>query len=115
MGNTGRKPNGRSLTPYHNTIEHVISDCPLFEDQRLAIFGSLSPSLLFLFGSERGGRQLVEFLHATQALLRPLPPRPDPLLALKGLGGSRDRKEQDGPTCTLSVCIGSTVLIDKPL
>jgi len=37
------------------------------------------------------------------------------VLALKGLGGSRDRKEQDGPTRTLSVCIGSTVLIDKPL
>ena len=37
------------------------------------------------------------------------------LLALKGLGGSRDRKEQDGPTRTLSVCIWSTVLIDKPL
>jgi hypothetical protein len=27
---------------------------------------------------ERGGRNLVDFLHYTQALLRPLPPRPDP-------------------------------------
>jgi hypothetical protein len=71
-------PTDDLIPPTHYTIEHVISECPLFADQRLAIFGSLSPSLLFIFSTERGGRQLVNFLRTSQALLRPLPPRPDP-------------------------------------
>ena len=71
-------PTDDLLPPTNYTIAHVITECPLFTDQRLAAFGTRSPSLPFLFSTERGGRQLVDFLHATQALLRPLPPRPDP-------------------------------------
>ena len=71
-------PSDDLAPPIHHTVEHVLTNCPHFNEQRIAIFGSRSPSLPFIFGTERGGRQLVEFLHATQALLRPLPPRPDP-------------------------------------
>ena len=35
-------------------------------------------SLRTLLSLEDGGHRLVKFLHYTQALLRPLPPRPDP-------------------------------------
>ena len=75
-------PSDDRRPPTNHTIEHVISDCPLFNDQRLAIFGSQSPSLR----PERGGRQIVEFLHATQAHLRPLPHVRTPVSSLSRLG-----------------------------
>jgi hypothetical protein len=39
----------------------------------------LDSPLAFIFGTEDGGFCLATFIHMTQTLLRPLPPRPDPL------------------------------------
>ena len=64
--------------PYQlHTRKHVLLECPLFADARLKAFGPNS-SLAHIFQTEAGGRHLTMFLHVTQALLRPLPPRPDP-------------------------------------
>jgi len=62
-----------------HTAEHVLLYCPLHEDARARSFGS-NTNLPHIFGTEAGGRQPCDFIHATQVLrvLRPLPPRPDP-------------------------------------
>jgi hypothetical protein len=59
------------------TMIHVLFECDHFWEARGLILDPLSePTIHQLFSSFNGGRRLVEFLHATQALLRPLPPRP---------------------------------------
>jgi len=59
-----------------HTTEHVLLSCTLLGDARARSFGS-NTNLPHIFGTEAGGRQLCDFLHATQVLLHPLPPRPD--------------------------------------
>jgi hypothetical protein len=59
------------------TMTHVLFDCDHFWEERGMILDPLHHNTIHqLFSSKNGGRRLVEFLHATQALLRPLPPRP---------------------------------------
>jgi hypothetical protein len=60
------------------TIPHVLFDCDAFWEQRGLILDPIHHNTIHtLFSSKSGGGgRLVEFLHATQALLRPLPPRP---------------------------------------
>jgi hypothetical protein len=59
------------------TMTHVLFDCDLFWEERGLILDPLHHNTTrHLFSSKDGGHRLVEFLHATQALLRPLPPRP---------------------------------------
>ena len=62
---------------FYNTINHVLYTCPLHTSPRRCIFG-LRPSEEFIFGTFEGGSQLGAFQRATNRLLRPLPPRPDP-------------------------------------
>jgi len=62
---------------FYNTINHVLYTCPLHTSPRRRIFG-LRPSEDFIFGTFEGGSQLGAFQRATNRLLRPLPPRPDP-------------------------------------
>ena len=47
---------------------------------------SLIPNLPFIFSSEAGGNKLCDFLHRTQALLRPPPPRPESPSFVHGAG-----------------------------
>jgi len=71
-------PCSRNTPPFQlYTRHHVLLQCPLFAEARAEILGN-NPTLEHIFQTEAGGRQLARFLHATQALLRPLPPRPDP-------------------------------------
>jgi hypothetical protein len=66
----------QDLPPRH-TITHILTECPLHSCARARYLHNPStPNEVLL--DERGGRNLVDFLHYTQALLRPLPPRPDP-------------------------------------
>jgi endonuclease/exonuclease/phosphatase (EEP) superfamily protein YafD len=59
------------------TMPHVLFDCDTFWEARgLHLDPIYHNTIHHLFSSKPGGRRLVEFLHATQALLRPLPPRP---------------------------------------
>jgi hypothetical protein len=59
------------------TMPHVLFDCDAFWEARGTILDPIYHNTIHhLFSSKNGGRRLVEFLHATQALLRPLPPRP---------------------------------------
>jgi hypothetical protein len=59
------------------TMNHVLFDCPEFWEPRGMVLDPIYHNTTHqLFSSKNGGRRLVEFLHATQALLRPLPPRP---------------------------------------
>jgi Reverse transcriptase (RNA-dependent DNA polymerase) len=59
------------------TMPHVLFDCDTFWEARgLHLDPIYHNTIHHLFSSTNGGRRLVEFLHATQALLRPLPPRP---------------------------------------
>ena len=63
-----------SIVPH--TVEHVLSDCPLthqLRDTHLHHSG-----LQFIFGTKAGGVALTRFLHFSQLLQCPLPPRPDP-------------------------------------
>jgi len=60
-----------------NTTQHVLFECPLHTSPRRRIFGRY-PFDAYVFGTEDGGRKLGEFQRATNTLLRPLPPRPDP-------------------------------------
>jgi hypothetical protein len=58
-------------------MPHVLFDCDTFWEPHGIILDPISHNTIHqLFSSESGGRRLVEFLHTTQALLRPLPPRP---------------------------------------
>ena len=62
-------------TPW--TMTHVLFNCDAFwEAHGLFLEPLYHNTTHHLFSSECGGRCLVEFLHATQALLCPLPPRP---------------------------------------
>jgi hypothetical protein len=59
------------------TMPHVLFDCDAFWEARGLILDPIHHNTIHhLFSSKNGGRRLVEFLHATQALLHPLPPRP---------------------------------------
>jgi Reverse transcriptase (RNA-dependent DNA polymerase) len=59
------------------TMPHVLFECDTFWEPRGLILDPIHHNTIHhLFSSNNGGRRLVEFLHATQALLRPLPPRP---------------------------------------
>jgi hypothetical protein len=59
------------------TMSHVLFDCDAFWEARGLILDPIYHNTTHhLFSSANGGRCLVEFLHATQALLRPLPPCP---------------------------------------
>jgi hypothetical protein len=60
---------------YH-TVKHVLLDCPLTTDLRHKLLRNMS--LSEIFGTELGGICLGRFLRASQLLLHPLPPRPDP-------------------------------------
>ena len=66
------------LQPTRYTVEHVIFHCPLHSNHRAAIFSPQPITTQYVFGTYHGGRKLGKFLLATQALLRPLPLRPDP-------------------------------------
>jgi hypothetical protein len=59
------------------TMPHVLFECDAFWEARgLHLDPIYHNTIHHLFSSKNGGRRLVEFLHATQALLRPLPLRP---------------------------------------
>ena len=60
-----------------NTVSHVLAHCPLLTSPRRHIFGH-HVNFDFIFGTFDGGRKLGEFLRASNRLLCPLPPRPDP-------------------------------------
>ena len=64
-------------TRFPNSTSHVLYACPLHTSPCRRIFG-LCPSEEFIFGTFNGGAQLGAFQCATNRLLRPLPPRPDP-------------------------------------
>ena len=55
---------------------HVLTACPQTASQRRKFLRD--STIGEIFSSELGGARLCRFLHFTQALLRPLPPRPDP-------------------------------------
>jgi hypothetical protein len=58
-------------------MPHVLFDCDTFWEARGPILDPIHHNTTHhLFSSKNGGRRLIEFLHATQALLRPLPLRP---------------------------------------
>jgi hypothetical protein len=59
------------------TMPHVLFDCDFYWEARGLLLDPIHHNTIHtLFSSRTRGRHLVEFLHATQALLRPLPPRP---------------------------------------
>ena len=58
------------------TIRHVTQLCPLTAAHRTRFLRSLGEEEIFR--SELGSTLLCRFLHFSQALLRPLLPRPDP-------------------------------------
>jgi hypothetical protein len=67
--------------PLAFTLLHLIhhstaNACPLVAPLRSSIL--CNSSLDFIFGTEDGGFRLATFIHMSQTLLRPLPPRPDP-------------------------------------
>jgi len=60
-----------------HSAPHILSDCPLvsiFRDRLLKDY-----SLRYLFWTVKGAEALATFLVHSNSLLRPLPPRPDPL------------------------------------
>jgi Reverse transcriptase (RNA-dependent DNA polymerase)/Endonuclease-reverse transcriptase len=59
-----------------HTVKHVLTSCPLTATLRQEVL--LNRGLPAIFGSEAGGYALCLFLHQSQLLLCPLPPRPDP-------------------------------------
>jgi hypothetical protein len=59
-----------------HTVTHVLTICPLTAHHRELLLHN--STLAFIFCTEEGGKALAHFLHYTQLLLRPLPPRPDP-------------------------------------
>ena len=58
------------------TLHHVTQACPLTAAHRSRFLRNCSVEELFR--SELGSTRLCRFLHYSQSLLRPLPPRPDP-------------------------------------
>ena len=73
-------PPPRHRQPTHTyhlyTLPHVIGTCSLTEAMRSRFLRNYS--IDDMFRSELGSVSLGRFLHFLQALLRPLPPRPDP-------------------------------------
>ena len=68
-----------SQAPSHThlyTLHHVLTSCPLTATFRSKFLRNCSVDELFR--SELGAQRLCRFLHFSQTLLRPLPPRPDP-------------------------------------
>ena len=66
---------GTSL-PFRNTLHHGLFQCHDRDDARDAHLPFTS--LDAIFTSARGGAALCKYIHASQAFLRPPPPRPDP-------------------------------------
>jgi len=62
---------------FPNSTAHVLFQCPLHSSPHRCIFG-IHANEAYIFGTEDGGRKLGEFQRATNRLLCPLPPRPDP-------------------------------------
>jgi len=62
---------------YRNTTQHVLFECSPLSSPRRRFFGS-RPFDAYIFGMFDGGVSLGNFQRATNRLLRPLPPRPDP-------------------------------------
>ena len=74
-GQTYISRGGMSL-PFRNTLHHGLFHC---RDRHEARDDHLPfTSLDAIFTSARGGAALCRYIHASQAFLRPLPPRPDP-------------------------------------
>jgi hypothetical protein len=72
----GRKHERRAAKAAHggrHVVEYMWDD----PDGKFRLLDKTSPSST-IFQTEAGGRRLGNFLHATQALLRLLPPRPTP-------------------------------------
>ena len=61
--------------PLH-TVHHVLTACPLTRTLRTRFLRNME--VAELFWSELRSTRLCRFLHFSQELLRPLPPRPDP-------------------------------------
>ena len=74
-GRTYITRDGLSL-PFRNTLHHGLFHCHDRDEAR----DSHLPftSLDAIFTSARGGAALCRYIHASQAFLRPTPPRPDP-------------------------------------
>jgi len=62
---------------YQNTTQHVLFECSPLSSPRHRFFGN-RPFDAYVFGTFDGGVSLGDFQRATNRLLRPLPPRPDP-------------------------------------
>ena len=58
------------------TLHHILTACPRTASYRTRFLRNCSVD--DLFRSELRAKRLCRFLHFTQTLLRPLPPRPDP-------------------------------------
>ena len=76
--NDGDSPPPRAPLPRLplHTMHHVLSACPLTLPLRTCFLRNME--VADLFRSELGSSRLCRFLHFSQELLRPLPPRPDP-------------------------------------
>jgi len=70
-----QRPRLRHL--FRNTTGHILFQCPLHNSPHLHIFG-LHTNEAYIFGTKEGGQKLGAFLRATNRLLCPLPPWPDP-------------------------------------
>ena len=75
-------PRGRFQRPsprnhFRNTTDHVLFHCSPLSSPRRRFFGS-RPFDPYVFGTFHGAVSLGDFQRATNRLLRPLPPRPDP-------------------------------------
>jgi len=62
---------------YRNTTQHVLFECSPLSSPRQRFFGR-HPFDAYVFGTFDGAVALGDFQRATNRLLRPLPPRPDP-------------------------------------
>jgi len=62
---------------YQNTTQHVLFECSPLSSPRRRFFGS-RPFDAYVFGTFDGRVSLGDFQRATNHLLRPLPPQPDP-------------------------------------
>ena len=70
----------RHRPPRHavsHTAHHAVFVCPISASLHHDILGP-DPSPLYLFHTDKGSAKLVTFLLASNSILRPLPPRPDP-------------------------------------
>ena len=74
----GEPPTHRRRSPLTitYTLRHVLMACPLTATFRSKFLRDMSLDAIFRL--EEGATRLCRFLHFSQALLRPLPPRPDP-------------------------------------